>query len=781
MGAAYFGASVRRREDPRLLRGEGCFVEDLNLAGQLQVAFLRSSHAHAAIRSVDPRAAQALPGVVAVFTFDNLRRWMRPMPTFGAPPAGLARAIDFSIRPTDQFPLAETRVRFVGEIVAMVVAESRGVAESGAELIAVEYEPLPALVNLVTASEPGASRLYPDWPDNAQLAFEHTIGDPAAALAAADVVVRERFDVQRYVGMPLEGRGVVAQYDRGRRALTVWNATQAPHFVQQNLAGVLGLAQHQVRVVAPDVGGGFGTKCNPYAEDVLVPLAAVELGRPVKWIEDRREHLAAAAHARDQVHFVELGARADGTILGIRDRILLDVGAYNPWGCVLPYNTVAHLIGPYQVRNLAVDVTAVVSNKSPNAPYRGAGRPEVVFAIERAVDCLARELGLDPAELRQRNFIRAEQLPYDLGMPYRDGNPLVYDSGDFPATLAGALGAIDYAGFRKEQASLRRQGILRGIGLAGYVEGTGIGPYEGASVRVDLDGRVVVASGSCSQGQGHETAYAQLAADELGVPLEWVTVIGGDTGAVPFGLGTYASRGAVTAGSSIVLAAREVRQKLLEAAAALNEVAPTDIEIAAGQVGVRGLPDSALPLGRLVQACLPAFATPGPAAPRFEAQSYHHIPTVTYTNAVHAALVEVDPETGLVSVLKYAVSHDCGRLINPRLVDGQIHGGVAQGLGGALLEELVYDSSGQLLTGSLIDYLVPTSLDVPEIDGVHLETASPRNPLGVKGVGEGGAIAPPAAIANAVEDALSPWGIRVTATPLHPDRIRALLRAAGAP
>ncbi len=777
MGASYFGASVARREDGRFLTGASRYVADITVPGLLQVAFLRSTHGHARIRSIDCAPAERMPGVVAVYTFERLVRWMKPLPLFGAVPPRLAESVEIRLEQAPQYPLARDTVRHVGEIVAMVVAEDRQRAEDAVEAIVVDYEPLPPVVDMLAASEPSAPLIHPEWGDNVAVAFEQTIGDPDRALRDADVRVKERFRVQRYVGMPIEPRGVVAVHDRGRGTMTTWNATQVPHFVQQALAGVLEVPVHKVRVIAPDVGGGFGTKASGYAEDYLIPLAARELGRPVAWVEDRREHFAASAHARHQVHEIEIGATRDGTIVGIRDRIRVDLGAYNVWGIVLPYNTVAHLLGPYAVRNLHVDVTAVVTNKTPNAPYRGAGRPEVVFVVERAVDCLARELGIDPAEIRRRNFVRPEQMPYDLGIPYRDGNPLVYDGGDFPATLEQALAAAGYDQFRAEQARLREQGIYRGIGMAGYVEGTGIGPYESASIRVDLTGRVVVATGAASQGQGHETTFAQVAADALGVPLDWVTVIGGDTDAVPFGVGTYASRGAVAAGSSIAVAAAEVREKLLAAAARLLEADPTDVVIEDGQVGIRGVADSQMPLGRLVQACLPTFAAPGVAPPRFEASAYHHLPTVTYTNAVHVAQVEVDPETGLATILRYVVAHDCGRVINPPIVDGQIHGGVAQGIGGALFEELVFDENAQLLTGSFMDYLVPTAMEVPSIETVHLETPSPRNPLGIKGVGEGGAISPPAAVANAIEDALAPFGIRITETPVGPSQLVTLLAA----
>ena len=775
MGAKYFGAAVRRREDPRFLRGEGRFLDDVRVAGLLHVAFLRSPYAHAMIRAIRTERARAAPGVVAVFTFADLESWMKPLPLFGAPPPGLAAAIAFEIRQAPQFALCRDRARYVGEIVAMVVAESRARAEDAAEAIEVEWEPRPVVTDMRQAAEPGTPLVHEAWGTNVGVGFTHAIGDVEAAFARADVVMSETFHIQRYVGMPLESRGAVAVWDRRDGTLTTWNSTQVSHFVQQGLAGALGLPHHKVRVIAPDLGGGFGTKASGYPEDHLVPIAAIVLNRPVKWVEDRREHMMSAAHARHQVHAISLAARRDGTIVGLRDRIWLDLGAYNVWGIVLPYNTVAHLIGPHRIANMRVDVQAVTTHKTPNAPYRGAGRPETVFAMDRAVDCLARELRIDPAEIRRRNYIRSDELPYDFGMPYRDGNPLVYDSGDFPAALEAALKAADYDEFRRDQPALRARSIFRGIGISGYVEGTAIGPFEGATVKVDLGGRVLVATGAVNSGQGHETSFAQVCADALGVPLEHVTVVGGDTATVPFGVGTFASRSGVTAGNSIADACQQVRAKLVKAAAALLEAAPGDIEIEDGQAFVRGVRASAVPLARVVQASIPTFARPGVASPDFEATAYHHVPTVTFASAVHVARVEVDVGTGHVTLLRYVVAHDCGKVINPLIVEGQVHGGVAQGVGGALYEEMVYDEQGQLLTGSLMDYLVPTAMEVPPLETVHLEFPSPRNPLGMKGLGEGGAISPPAAIANAIEDALEPFGVRITATPVSPARLLALL------
>jgi carbon-monoxide dehydrogenase large subunit len=775
MGAKYFGAAVRRREDPRFLRGEGRFVDDVTLPGLLHAAFVRSPHAHARLRTIHTEAAARLPGVIRIFTFADLERWMSPLPLFGAPPPGLAAVIKFDIRQAAQYALCRDRARHVGEIVAMVVADSAAAAADAAERVQMEWEPLPPVVDMRAAAAADSPLIHPEWGTNVAIGFSHAVGDVAGAFARADVTVSETFTTQRYVGMPLETRGVVAQWDRRDGTLTTWNSTQVSHFVQQGLAPALGLPHHKIRVIAPDLGGGFGTKAAGYPEDVLIPLVAMVLGRPVKWIEGRREHMMAAAHARHQIHEIAVAAARDGTMLAVRDRIWLDLGAYNCWGVVLPYNTVAHLIGPHRVRRLEVDVRGVVTNKTPNAPYRGAGRPETVFAMDRIVDCLARELKIDPAELRRRNYIRPDELPWDLGMPYRDGNPLVYDSGDFPGALEAALKAAGYDDLRAEQRRLRAQGIYRGVGISGYVEGTAIGPFEGATVKLDLTGRVSVATGAVNSGQGHETSFAQVAADALGVPLEWVTIVGGDTAAVPFGVGTFASRSAVTAGNSIADACHQVRDKLVRAAAKLLEAAPADIEVDDGTVFVRGAPQSALPLARVIQASLPSFAAPGVAAPDFEASAYHHVPTVTYASAVHVAHVEVDPDTGRIRLLKYVVAHDCGKVINPVIVEGQVHGGVAQGVGGGLWEEMVYDEQGQLLTGSLMDYAVPCSTDLPSIETVHLECPSPRNPLGAKGLGEGGAISPPPAIANAVEDALAPFGVRITSTPVRPATLVAMI------
>src|SRR4029450_2926940 len=468
--------------------------------------------ATAAMRTSHSEAPAAAPGVARVFTFADLERWMKPLPLFGAVPAGLGAVVKFDIRQAPQWALCRDRARYVGELVAMIVADSPERAQDAADLVQIDWEPQPAVVDMVRAGEPGGPLVHPEWGNNIGVGFSHAIGDADAAFARADVTVSETFNIQRYVGMPLEARGVVAVWDRRDGTLTTWNSTQVSHFVQQGLAPALGQPPHKIRVVAPDLGGGFGTKASGYPEDALVPIAAVALGRPVKWIESRREHMSGAAHARHQVHAISLAATHEGTILGVRDRIWLDLGAYNVWGVVLPYNTVAHLIGPHRIKNMRVDVRAVVTHKTPNAPYRGAGRPETVFAMDRIVDCLARELRMDPAELRRRNYIRPEELPYAFGMPYRDANPLVYDTGDFPDALEKALEAADYQQFRAEQPSLRARGVYRGTRPSGSVEGPAIGPFEGVTVKLDLAGRVLVATGAINSGQGHETSFAQVAA-----------------------------------------------------------------------------------------------------------------------------------------------------------------------------------------------------------------------------------------------------------------------------
>jgi aerobic carbon-monoxide dehydrogenase large subunit len=764
VGQSWIGRSLPRREDDRLLRGAGRFVADLARPGQLHAHFVRSPVAHARLLGVDAAAALALPGVAGVFTALDLPAGTLPPFLWDTPPEKLVAALRPLLRPCHPPLLPADRVRYAGQAVAVVLAADRYLAEDVAELVEVDYDPLPAVTDPEAALAPGAPLVHDGWDDNVAVRFEVRRGDAEGALAAAQVVVRERFAVQRQAPLPLETRGALADYDPDGGLLTLWSTTQNAHPLRRAVSRVAGLAPERIRVVAPDVGGGFGGKGVLYPEDLIVALLALRTGRPVKWVEDRAEHLRSAIHAREQVHHVELGLDGEGRLLALRDRFVVDSGAFNPLGLVIPYNTIAHLQGPYRIPSLEAVATAVLTNKVPAAPYRGAGRPEAVFAVERAIERAARALDLDPVELRLRNLLGPDELPYRAGILYRDGEPLVLDGGDYPAALRRAAELADYAGAKAAAADGRRLGA----GVACYVEGTGIGPFEGAQVRVDRDGRVLVRTGACSQGQGHATVLAQVCAERLGVDPGAVTVVGGDTAGLDRGWGTVASRSAVVAGNAVAAAALTVRDQAVARAAAMLEVAEADLVVDDGRVAVAGAPERGLDLGELAGA-----AEAGGA--ELAAVEYFEPPTVTWANGAHAAVVEVDPGTGEVRVLRYAVVHDCGRPINPAIVDGQVHGGVAQGIGGALFEELVYDEEGQLLSGTLADYLVPTAADVPPIALAHAETPSPLNPLGVKGVGEGGAIPGPAAIANAVEDALAPRGQVVRRTPLSPAYVRSLL------
>jgi carbon-monoxide dehydrogenase large subunit len=762
----WVGRSVRRGEDERLLRGRGRFVADVKLPGEAHAVFVRSPFAHAAIGGIDASAALELPGVVAVLTAADVPAGPLPPFLWDTPPEKLVAALEPHLRPCHP-PLLGDRALYAGQAVAVVVAESRYVAEDAAELVEVDYEPLEPVATLDRALAPDAQVVHEGWDDNVAVRFVVAKGAVDAALADAALVVRERFSVQRQAGIPMETRGAVAAWDSNGDGLTLWSATQNSHPLRRAMSRVSGIEQERIRVIAPDVGGGFGIKGVLYPEDLLVGLLAMRLGRPVKWIEDRLEHMLSAVHAREQVHEMELGFDADGRIVAMRDHVYVDTGAYNPLGLVIPYNTIAHLMGPYRVPSFEATAEGVITTKTPTAPYRGAGRPEAVFAVERSLDLAARRLGIDQVELRLRNLVRPDEMAFDVGILYRDGEPLVLDGGDYPAVLRRAA---ELAGW--DDVEIReRDGRLVGRGVGVYVEGTGIGPFEGALVEVGDDGRVSVRTGACSQGQGHATVFAQVCADHLGVDPTAVEVVTGDTEGLEKGWGTVASRSAVVAGNAVATAAGTVRELALRVAGELLEIAAADLTVTAGRVVPRDAPDRGIGLGDVARA---AREQGSPLAATF----YFEPGTVTWANGAHAAVVAVDPETGEVELLRYVVVHDCGREINPMIVDGQVHGGVAQGIGGALYEEVLYDEDGQLLNGTLADYLVPTAQEIPVIDVDRRETPSPLNALGVRGVGEGGAIVPPAAIANAVEDALSRLDVVVRRTPLTPPYVRSLTVAA---
>lgn len=771
-----FGRSVRRNEDPRLLRGGALFVDDVELPGMLHVAFVRSPMAHARIRSIDVSAALERPGVVAACSAEDLGTFQRRGGLMVPPPP----IPDHVFHARTQWLLARDKVRHVGEAVAIVVADSRYVAEDAAEDVIVDYETLDPVVDLERALAPDAPLVHEDLESNVAAHVVQRKGDWPAARERADLVVERRFYHDRGASAAIENRAVVAQWDARQRELTVWDTTQAPIPVRNVIADRLGLSQSQVRVIAPFLGGGFGPKIMFYPDELLVPWLAMQLGRPVKWAEDRTENFLATTQEREQIHHAEIALSADGRILGVRDRFLCDTGAYDPYGLTVPINTQCSVLGPYVVPAYESEFTTVFTNRTIVTPVRGAGRQPGVFVIERLLDIAARRLGLDRAEIRRRNYIPSDAFPWDNEILFQDSAPLVYDSGNYGAALEQAIEMIDYDRFvADEQPRLRAEGRRVGIGLASYVEGTGIGPYEGVRVNVESNGTVTLATGVGTQGQGHFTSFAQIVADQLGVAVDNVRVVTGDTREFHWGTGTFASRGAVVAGNACHAAAVRVREKILRLAADLLEADETDLVLEDGAVGVRGIPDQSIPLAELAVRANPLRGAVKPGTePGLEATAYFGPERGSTASGVHAMIVEVDPETALLRILRYVVVHDCGTVINPMIVDGQIHGGVAHGIGNAFYEKLVYDEQGQLLTASFMDYLLPTALDVPPIETAHLETPSPLNPLGIKGVGEAGAIPVGALFAQAIEDALGMPALEILEMPLSPNRLFELMRNA---
>jgi carbon-monoxide dehydrogenase large subunit len=768
-----FGRSMPRIEDVPLLRGAARFVDDIALPGLLHVAVLRSPIAHARLRAIDTAMAPAVAGVHAVLTYANLRPLLTGDRIPLAIPTGAIRVH------VDPYPLVHEEICYVGEPIALVIAETRAIAEDAAALIEIETEPLPAVLNPCAGLEPGAPRARLDCPDNLVACHLIDYGDVEGAFAKAEHRFAERFRLHKGGGHAIEARGLVARFDPVDGVLTAWINTQMPHRAKSVLVAALGLVEHQVRVIVPDTGGGFGPKAVFHPEELAVPAAALLLNRPLKWIEDRRENFSADVMERDQDWEVEAAVDAEGRLLAIRGRLCHDHGACTPYGVALPFNAGTNLVGPYVLPAYRLEIALCLTNMVPVAPTRGAGRPQGTYVMERLLDRIAATLGLTRDEARRRNMIQPAQMPYAIPIKQRDGATMTYDSGDYPESQRRALAAAGWDDFPARQQAACKQGRFMGIGLANYVEATGRGPFESAALRIGPSGKVVVTTGATAQGQGTQTMLAQLVRDVLGVRPDDITVIAGDTASSPLGLGAFASRQAVTAGNAIHLAAVAVREKAIRAAAELLEAAPDDLEVKDGAVQVKGVPQMRRSLGEIARVLggVPGFALPGGMAPGLAAAIDFQPPALTYCNGTHVVEVEVDVETGAVRIMRYVVVHDCGRIINPMLVEGQVLGAVAHGIGATLLERMRYDADGQPQTVTYGDYLLPTTDSVPRIEIVHMETPTPLNPLGVKGAAESGTIAAPAAIASAVEAALAPFGVRIADLPITPDRLVALILA----
>ena len=772
---AFIGRSMPRREDRRLLTGRGQFIADFELPRMLHAVFVRSPLAHARIKAVDLTRAAAAPGVVAAMSGPELAQLLPPVSdTQLALPSKWTTQVQHKFINPQQPLLAHDKVRHVGEAVAVIVAETRYAAEDAAQLVELDLDPLPAVLDPDASLGAGSPIVHDRFGTNLIGSFTVAKGDIERAMARAPHRLKRRFHHHRYAAMPMECRGVVGLHDSRTDTLTIWSSTQVVHWVRREAAAVLQLPEARIRCVALDVGGGFGVKGHVYPEDLLIPFLARRLGRPVQWIEDRREHLICSCHSRDQIHDVEVGFDDEGRILALRDSFAVDGGAWNPIGAGVVYNTAAHLPGPYKIGAMAIEARIAATNKTPNAPYRGAGRPEAAFAMERIVDLVAGELGLEPAEVRLRNMIRDDEMPYAIGIPYRDGEPIVYDGGDYPAALEKALEAVGgLSAFRERQRAARDDGRLLGLGLGCYVEGTGVGPFESALVRIESSGKIYVTSGACPQGQGMETIFAQVVADAWNVHPDDVVISLADTAGIAIGFGTIASRTTVTLSAAIHGASEKLRTKVFAIAANLLECGPGDLELRNGRVGIVGVPGVDVTLAKVAQAARPGWDHGRPAGldAGLEETFYFEPPTVTWSYAAHAAVVEVDAETGHVRIENYAITHDCGVVVNPMLVEGQVVGGAVQGIGGALFEHIHYDATGQPLTTTLAEYMLPTAGEMPRLQLAHQHSPSPRNPFGVKGVGEGGPIAPPAAIANAVADALRPLKVEFNETPIAPHQI----------
>ena len=773
MATRLFGSGIRRREDPRLLTGSAAYTDDITLPGMVHAAMLRSPHAHATIRKIDTTRAAGAPGVLAVYTGADTADALQPMPC-----AWLVPDADLKVA---TYPcIAKETVRYVGDIVAVVVAEDAYQAYDALELIEVDYESQSAVTNPADASADGAPQVHADIPKNQAFHWSVSGGDIDAAFKDADVVLQEHIVQQRLIPNAMEPRAALANYDQASGQLTLWNTTQNPHILRFLNAAVTGVPEDRARVIAPEVGGGFGSKIPVYPGELITVYCSKQLGRPVKWNETRSENYQATTHGRDHVQDVELAAKKDGTITGLRCTVWAGMGAYLSTAAPgIP--TILHglmLPACYGIPAIKEDVYGVYTNTTPVEAYRGAGRPEATFMVERMVDRLAAEIGLDPADVRKKNLIPAFEDGHDTV------TGLTYDSGNYPAALDKVLKHANYAGLRAEQARARQDGRHIGLGLSTYVEMCGLGPsqvagaigfqgglWESAIVRVHPTGKVHVFIGASPHGQGEETTFAQVIADEIGVGVDDVKIVHGDTDTTPMGWGTYGSRTTAVGGAALAHAARKVRDKAKVIAAHLLEAAVEDMEFADGKYSVKGSPDKSKTLADIALMANVAWNMPAGVEPGLEASTFYDPPNFTFPFGAHLAVVEVDPATGHVDLTRYVALDDCGPQINPVIVEGQIHGGVVQGIGQALWEEAIYDEGGQLVTGSMLDYALPRADGLPEIEVLSTVTPSPHHPLGVKGIGEAGTIASTVAVYNAVMDALRPLGVKAISMPFTPERV----------
>ena len=772
------GQKVLRKEDPRLLSGQGQFVDDIHLPNTAHLMLLRSPHAHAKIRRLDITRAESLHGVIEILTGEDVRVELGTVPF-------MARLPNLRIPP--HYMLAVDRVRFVGEAVAAVVAEDPYIARDALDLIEVDYEPLPAVVDPEKALGKDSPVIYEEWNTNAAGTYSIVSGDVLQAFRKAHKVVKARLVNQRLAPVPMECRAVQSSFHPGERILTLWSTTQIPHMLRNYVAKSLKVPDNRLRVVAPDVGGGFGSKLNIYPEEILTPYLAMRLNRPVKWVETRRENLQCTTHGRDQINNVEIALAKDGRILGLRCRTIADIGAYlHLFTAGIPTSTASLATGCYKIPAISYGLTEVFTNKMSTDAYRGAGRPEAIYMIERMMDLAARELGMDPVTIRLRNMPKPKEFPYTTA------TGLVYDTGNYSAALKKALDVVGYKKLRARQSRLHRGGRrshpkkLLGIGISSYVEICGTGPasdrppgggWESATVRIETSGQVTVLTGASPHGQGAETSFAQIAADGLGISVDDVVVLHGDTAAVPAGIGTFGSRTTAVGGSAVFLSTQKLRNKMTAIAARLLETKSANIVWRDGNLALRRSAKKFATFADVVKAAYRARDLPRGMEPGLEATTYFSPSEYTYPFGAHVCIVEIDPGTGEVEIIRYIAVDDCGRVINPMMVEGQVQGGIAQGIGQALYEEVVYDEAGQLVSGSLMDYVIPKAEQLPEYHCERTETPTKVNPLGVKGVGEAGTIGATPAVVNAVLDALEPFGVRNLDMPLKPEKIWKVLRA----